>query len=94
MTGHQTERLSHRPQGFNRTPTVDVFQELEAVAGYRIITAAGTVEGAIAVPVIEPKTVNTATTGAGTVLVAQCFDRNAQFGQEFQPAPASDRLDR
>jgi len=45
-------------------------------------------------PVIEAKAIYTSTPWTGTVLVAQCFDRNAQFGQEFQPAPASNGLDR
>jgi hypothetical protein len=93
VVSHQTKCSSDSPQGFNRTPTVEVFQELETIAGHRIIAAPGTEESTVAIPVIEAKAIYTSTPWAGTVLVAQGFDRNAQFGQEFQPAPASNGLD-
>jgi len=64
-TGHQTERLSHRPQGFNRRQPWTCSKELKTVAGHRVAAAVRADKGTVTFPVIEPKPVNPATTGHG-----------------------------
>jgi hypothetical protein len=77
-TGHQTERLSHRPQGFNGTPTVDVFQQMKPIASDRIAATIRADKGTMTVLVIEAKAIRAATAGTRAVMIAEYFGWNTE----------------